>query len=386
MSKAILKSAKTFPIVAVLGPRQSGKTTLVRALFPSYQYVNLELPDMRRFAALDPRKFFSVYGTKTIIDEAQEVPELFSYLQVQVDEHKARGQYILTGSKQYLLMNTISQSLAGRVALLSLYPFALTELIDAKKAPNSLHEAVYLGGYPGVFAPGMDRTLWFGSYISAYLERDVRSLSHVGDLSAFDRFLRLCAGHTGQLLNLTSLGNDCGISHNTAERWISILETGFIATRVQPYFFNTRKRLVKSPKLYFLDTGLAAYLLGIRSEEELMHHPLFGALMETYVMTEYLKFNANEGARRPVYFYRDHAGREIDGVVETGGGNLSMWEIKSGMTAHPDWCKTVASIRDAIRPASRASVIYGGDEKYTAHSIPVIPWRLMHAAFTATRS
>ena len=298
---AKLKSAvKKFPIVGIVGPRQSGKTTLAKSVFPEYRYVNLEEPDVRQFAQDDPRGFLEIYSARTIIDEVQRVPDLFSYLQAHVDRNKESGQYILTGSQNFSLMEKISQSLAGRISLFNLPPLSYTELIKAKIKFSDYSEYIIKGGYPRVFSKKIKPSDWYPNYIQTYIERDLRNMQNLTDLGTFQIFVKLCAGRVGQTVNLSSLGQDAGISHNTVKQWLSLLQAGFIIFFLPPYFKNFNKRLVKAPKLYFLDTGLATWLLGIENNNQLKQHFALGNLFENWIILEYLKNRFNRDRKSVV--------------------------------------------------------------------------------------
>ncbi len=293
LANSLLHAAGRFPAVTLTGPRQSGKSTLCRELFSEKPYVSLEAPDIRSFATDDPRAFLARYPDGAILDEVQRAPELPSYLQGLIDDDSTPGRWILTGSQDLALVESVSQSLAGRTAVLHLLPLARGEVIRFDRHPVGLDDAMLAGGYPRIFDHGLDPAEWISAYVATYVERDVRTIGAVGDLVMFQRFVELCAGRTGQLLNYSSLASDCGVSQPTAKAWLSVLETSFIAFRLPAFHSNRRKRLVKMPKLYFHDTGLACWLLGIRSADQVRSHPLRGALFETWVATEVLKGRTN---------------------------------------------------------------------------------------------
>jgi len=376
----IMRLAKGFPVIAITGPRQSGKTTLARSAFPDKPYLTLEDPDTRLLAESDPRGLLSNYPDGLILDEVQRSPQIFSYLQNFVDAHLVPGKYILTGSQQFGLMSGITQSLAGRVGMIQLLPFAMDELERGNKLPESVNQLMSSGMYPPLYDRDLSPMDWFPAYINTYIERDVRQLINVRDLSAFQRFIRMCAARTGQLLNLSSLASDCGITHNTAAAWISVLEASYIVFLLRPHFNNYNKRMVKAPKLYFIDTGIAAWLLGIRTEEQLSFHAQRGALFENLVVTEFLKSRFNEGRQADIYFWRDSKGLEIDLLLEDGG-NLTPVEIKSGQTVASDfmtslrkWCE-LSGIPD--RPAL---LVYGGTTSFANGNISIVPWRNLAAS------
>ncbi|WP_421620808.1 ATP-binding protein [Alkalilimnicola ehrlichii] len=366
--------AASFPVVAVTGPRQSGKSTLVRAVFPDRPYVSLEDPDRREFAADDPRGFLAQYPAGAILDEVQRCPDLFSYLQTRVDASGRLGEWILTGSQQFGMLSAVSQSLAGRVGMLALLPFALGELQAAGREPASVDTWLWEGAYPPVHDRPVDPLIWYGSYVQTYLERDVRQLLEVRDLSLFQRFLRLVAGRTGQLLNQTALGDEVGVSHNTVREWLSVLEASYVIHRLPPHHRNFNKRLVKTPKLYMLDTGLACWLLGIENASQLTTHPLRGALFETAVVGEFLKARWNKGLPSNLAFWRDRAGREVDLVIDRAGV-LQPVEIKSGSTVSRDafrglnrWCELAGA------EGASPMLVYAGDEDREQRGVAVVSW------------
>jgi predicted AAA+ superfamily ATPase len=371
----ILELAKGYPFVAITGPRQAGKTTLSRAAFPDKPYVSLEDPDIREFAATDPRRFLSRYPDGAILDEAQRSPEIFSYLQTLADVDGRMGLYILTGSQQFGLLSGITQSLAGRVGLVQLLPFSAGELQGADKLPETLDALLYKGSYPPLYDRRLSPVQWYAGYVTTYLERDVRQLINVRDLALFQRFVRLCAGRTGQLLNLSSLANDCGITHNTAKAWISIMEASYILFLLPPHHRNFNKRLVKTPKLYFHDTGLAAWLLGVQSADQLANHPLRGALFETWVVGELLKGRYNKALPSNLFFWRDNSGNEVD-VIADQGLELLPIEIKSGQTVSADFFSGLRKwLSWAGNEAGKPYLVYGGDERQERGEAEVVPWR-----------
>lgn len=376
-SHAVVRQyAREFKIVAILGPRQSGKTTLARFLFKDRPYVNLEEPDQRQFAEDDPRGFLARFPEGAVIDEAQRCPALFSYLQPLVDASARRGQFILTGSQQLSLMQTITQTLAGRVGTVDLLPFSHSELRDAGCAPASLDAALFRGGYPPLYdTPAADPVRWLNAYVRTYVERDVRLALNVRDLSGFQRFLGLCAGSAGQSLNTVRLGADCGVSHNTIRAWLSVLEMGFVVFRLQPHHESFRKRLVKMPKLYFYDSGLLVRLLGLETSDQLRVHPLRGAVFENWVCTELLKASLNQGQEPRLFFWRDNVGHEVDLLREVGA-RLHAWECKSGMTYVPEWSQGLEYWKAlAESKAGNLHVVYGGDETFTRKGIKVVSWQ-----------
>lgn len=372
LSPTLTRLARQFPIVAITGPRQSGKTTLARAHFADKPYVSLEDPVERTFAAEDPRGFLARFAGGAVFDEAQRWPDLFSYLQGMVDEERTPGRFVLTGSQQFGLNAGISQSLAGRVGMTHLLPLSLGEFVEALPVlPDAL---LMRGGYPALHAQPLETTDWFASYVATYVERDVRQILRVQDLSTFQRFLRLCAGRVGQLLNLSALGEEAGINHATARAWLSLLEASYLVFLLPPYHRNFGKRLVKTPKLYFVDTGLVAWLLGLRTVDQLALHPMRGALFENFVVGEFLKARYNAGQPADLYFWRDNNGLEADLLFETGP-RLQTVEIKSGATITTDTIRAgQKSNRFAPDETHTPWLIHGGTDTYQRSGVRVIGW------------
>ena len=372
---AVARHAQGFPILAVTGPRQSGKTTLARKLFADRPYRSFEDLDQLDFVRRDPRGFLAQFPDGAVLDEAQRCPELFSYLQGRVDADGRMGLFVLTGSQQFGLMAGISQSLAGRVALIQLLPFSLREIERSGRVPERYEDLLVRGGYPPVHVRDVAPGVWYDSYIRTYIERDLREIVQVRNLSAFQHFVRLCAAQTGQLLNLSRLGSSCGISHGTASAWLSALEASYIVHRLHPHHRNFKKRLVKSPKLYFHDCGLAAWLLGIESADQLAVHEMRGPLFETWVVSELIKSQFHRGYRSNLYFWRDHNGEEVD-VVADRGLRLVPLEIKAGRTLNPNWFKGLdrftALAGDAVE---RPWLVYGGVERASGGVCEIVPWR-----------
>jgi len=375
--------ARRFPIVTVTGPRQSGKTTLCRAAFPRHAYVSLEAPDQRDFALLDPRGFLAEHAGGAVIDEVQRAPELLSYLQGEVDRKATRGRFILTGSANLMLLQSVSQSLAGRTAIVNLLPCAYDEVLRFGRPAADLFEVMVKGGYPAIFDRRIAARDWFAGYLTSYVERDVRQVLNVGDLILFQTFLRLCAGRAAQLLSLSQLGGDCGVSHHTARAWLAVLEASYVVFRLAPFHVNVSKRLVKTPKLYFFDTGLLCALLGIRDGRQLRQHPLRGAIFENWVVTEVVKARAHRGIPGGLYFLRDARGAEVDLLVETGERLLAI-EIKSGQTVAVDFFSGFEKLAPALAAAaggrmSENVLIYGGDSMQRRSAATVVPWRRLAA-------
>ena len=372
-----LRLARGFPIVALTGPRQSGKTTLARAAFPGKPYVSLENPDQLAYATADARRFLANYPDGAILDEVQRCPELFSYLQGWVDERRRMGDFVLTGSQQFGLLSKITQSLAGRVGLVHLLPFSQSELAGAGMASTSVDVALWQGAYPALYDRGLSPEDWFPNYVATYVERDVRQLLAVRELGLFQRFLKMCAARCGQLLNLSSLAADCGISHVTARQWLTVLEASYIVRLLAPYHRNFGKRLVKTPKLYFLDVGLAAWLLGIRDASTIATHAMRGALFETFVIGEFIKQRHNAGQPAELYFWRDNVGHEIDLLFETGS-RLQPVEIKSGMTFSYGWLDAAKRWKELAGAAALDPwVIHGGDRSFECDGGRGFSWRAL---------
>ena len=367
----VLALAEKFPVVSITGPRQSGKSTLAKALFPDYSYVSLEDADWRAFAEDDPRAFLSRFGERTIIDEAQRVPSLFSYLQGIVDKTGNPGQFVISGSQNFLLMEAIDQSLAGRVAIMNLLPLSFHELCEAGLRPGSLNDWLLLGGYPRIYDKGIDPADYYPSYIQTYIERDVRQTARVEKLVEFERLLSLCASRNAGILNVESLSRECGVAVNTVKGWLSVLESSFLLQRLAPYHRNLGKRLVKTPKLYLRDTGLICNLLGIESADELDLSPYRGGLFETAVIEEIAKARYARGRKPKLYFWRDSSGREIDVIVEKGSSPSWAIEIKSSSTYSPKFFKSLDVVCDGLDiPPARRVVVYAGEETFeTSHGM-----------------
>ena len=371
ITRHLVSLFQQYPIVTVTGPRQSGKTTLCRQAFPDLTHVNLEQPDRREFAENDPRGFLAQMGTGAIIDEVQRVPDLLSYLQVLVDEDGRNGLFVLTGSEQFGLSEAISQSLAGRTALLRLLPFSLSEL-EKTGASDDIDEMLFSGFYPRIHDRGLDPRQALSDYFETYVERDVRRLANIRELGTFRRFVSLCAGRIGQLLNLTSLGSDAGVTRHTARDWLNVLEASYIAFQLQPHYANIRNRLVRSPKLYFYDVGLACYLLGIQNADQIATHPLRGQLFENAVVVEALKHRFNSGKQANLSFFRDSNGLECDLFYETGHG-IGAIEVKSGATIASSYFRSLNKIADLMPEVKAKAVVYGGTERQSRTAGEVTP-------------
>ncbi|WP_446008415.1 ATP-binding protein [Candidatus Electrothrix sp.] len=385
------KTATQYPVLTLTGPRQSGKTTLVRAVFSEYDYVSLEDPETRSFAQEDPRGFFKQYSGNVILDEVQRTPDLFSYIQVIVDQEDQPGQFILTGSQNFLLLNSISQSLAGRCAVFHLLPFALDELqgipsfpatelgsgfpSERRKPDQDLNDLLFKGFYPRIHDKKLEPQDWLRNYYQTYIERDVRDIVNVGDLETFRRFTALCAGRSGQLLNYSALASDCGITHTTAKRWLSVLQASFLIVLLQPHYKNFRKRLVKTPKLYFLDTGLLCLLLRIYKAEDLAFHAARGAIFETFVIAELMKRKFHICPEAEFSFWRDSAGHEVDCIIEHGSNAVPL-EVKVGCTVNSDYFKGLRfwSNLTGNDTANPGVLIYGGDNSMVRNDVHIHGW------------
>lgn len=368
-----------YPVVAVIGPRQSGKNTLCRAVFADKRYVSLEAIDMREFAHGDPRGFLAEYASGAVIDEIQHAPELLSYLQTEVDARPASGRFVLTGSQHFGLSQSISQSLAGRCGILVLLPPSLEELRAFPNAPDDLYSLLWQGAYPRIYDRNIPAHQWLSDYVTTYVQRDVRQIVNVADLQTFSLFLKLCAGRTAQEINLSALGGDAGISHNTARTWLSVLETSFVIHRLPAWHSNIRKQLVKAPKLHFFDSGLLCYLLGIRESQQLRLHPMRGAIFESWVVSEIFKACVHQGFESKLHHYREARGIEIDLLMERGE-QLDAIEVKSGETVSDDFLKNLRLFSKRATDLERIQklrcyVVYGGDVSQERSQAHVLSWR-----------
>ena len=373
-AETILKKLTTqFKAIALTGPRQSGKSTLARTTFPEKKYLSLENPDIRESALTDTRGFLNNLPNGAIIDEAQRVPELFSYLQQVLDESDEKGRFILTGSNNFLMLENITQSLAGRIGYLELLPFCYNEIKKIRGYDLSLNNMIFSGGYPAITFDSIDVNFWFPSYIRTYVERDVRQIKNITNLNLFQKLLYLCAGRVGQELNLNNLAIECGVDHKTIGSWIGILQASYVIHLLPPFYNNFSKRIVKSPKLYFYDTGLACALLGITSSAQLPLHSSRGSLFENYIINELIKTRFNKGLRSNLFHWRDVSGHEIDVVADHGSYSIGI-ELKAGMTVIPEFFKGL-TFWQSLTKYDKCYLIYGGEEtQKRSNGIEVIPW------------
>lgn len=378
LAKELKRSAKEYPVIAILGPRQSGKTTLAKKTFPKKQYVSMEDLDNREFCLQDPKGFLKTYSSGAIIDEVQRTPELLSYIQTKVDKDRKKGQFILTGSNQFLLEEKLSQSLAGRISLLRLLPLSMKELSAHKELKNLFH-LIFTGFYPQLHGEEIRTSRWFDNYIDTYVNKDVRLIKNISNLGQFNTLLKMLAGRVGQLVNFQSLANDCGLSQNTVKSWISLLESGFIIRKLPPYYKNFNKRLIKSSKIFFYDTGLLCRLLSIKKPEEINTHFLKGALFENFIFMELEKHFFNLGEKPSIYFWRDKRGVEIDFLIKEKF--LKIIEAKSGQTLSQDFFKNINYFKKISNDKIKSFLIYSGEENQTRKGISVLSWRNTEKVF-----
>ncbi len=377
----LLITAGYYPVVMLDGPRQSGKTTLTKAAFPDKAYVTLEPLDTREFARTDPRGFLSQYRHGAIIDEVQHAPDLLSYLQDDVDRDPTPGRFILTGSQNLAISQAVSQSLAGRAGILHLLPFSREELAAFSNAPKDLFALLWTGGYPRIYDRSIPAQQWLADYVATYVQRDLRQILNVGDLGRFTTFLRLCAAHTAQEVKLSALGADAGISHNTASAWLSVLESSFLCCRLAAWHRNTKKQIVKAPKLHFFDTGLVCYLLGIKEPAQLRHHPLRGAVFETWVFSEIYKRRVHQGDVPQLFHFRESRGIEVD-FIETQGDRTLLVEAKSGETIGGDYFQAMQALENLLVDSGADEkidkrLVYGGSEAAVRDGVQVVPWNIL---------
>ncbi|MEA1876652.1 MAG: ATP-binding protein [Bacteroidota bacterium] len=374
ISTALQSMLSKYPVIALTGPRQSGKTTLLKSIFPDFQYVSLENPDNRDFAQLDPNGFLEKYSSKVIIDEVQRVPPLFSYIQSWVDDSGLMGQYILSGSQNFHLMHNITQSLAGRVAIFKLFPFDLQELKSAVLLKEEYSENLLNGFYPAIYDRDIPPRIFYSNYIQTYIQKDISELISIKNTKQFQNFLSLCATHAGQLLNMNAIANQCGISQPTAKSWITVLENSYIVFTLQPLYKNFSKRVIKTPKLYFYDTGLLCHLLKIKIPDQILTHPLKGHLFENMMVAEYLKRMYHKNALEDVWFWRDSAGHEVDFIVEDGL-SMDLFEIKSTKTIMSGLFKGLNYFDQYYnKDKIRKSLVYTGSEHQKRSTVEIIPW------------
>jgi len=368
LKKKISEAIKSYSVIAVTGPRQSGKTTLIRHMFPDFKYYSFEDPDVRLIVEADPRSFLNQNEKAFILDEAQRIPSLFSYIQSLIDQPNNKKKFIISGSENLLLSNQISQTLAGRVRIFNLLPLSRHEFMAA-----SLSENLLKGGYPRIHNQQLNPTEWLSQYYATYVQKDVRTIINVENLDQFDRFVRLVAARVGQLIDYSSIGNDCGISQPTAKKWFSILKATFICFNLEPHHNNFGKRLIKSPKVFFYDVGLLCYLLRIKNQDELLSHPLYGSIFENWIIAEKIKEKFNEGLESNFYFWRDQKGHEVDLIEETAKGLFPL-EIKSSSTFHPSFVKNIDYL-NGLQNLSEGICVYGGDENFDFKGYKVVSWK-----------
>lgn len=377
LTEQIIQACTEFPVIAIVGPRQSGKTTLAQMVLPSHKYISLEDHDIRALAIADPRRFLTEYPSESgiILDEIQHAPELLSYMQTIVDREKKNGYFIVTGSQNFLVDQTITQTLAGRMALFTLLPLSFSELDGASLLPARIETLVYKGFYPRAHAHNITIERLYANYIRLYVERDVRQIKNISDLNMFQKFMRLVASRIGQVVDLTGLGNDCGINHSTAKAWLSILEASYVIFLLHPYYKNFGKRLIKSPKIYFVDTGIACWLLKIRSAQELSDHYMRGGLVESCIIADLLKQQYNLDRQPSLYFWRDQVGHEVDCIIDESKYPIPV-EIKSGKTIATDFFKNISYWQEvAQNPQAPRYLVYAGNEDQAWPQADVLGWK-----------
>jgi len=380
ITSELILAAKEYPIVTIIGPRQSGKTTLAKMTFPDYRYCSLEDPDIRQFATEDPRAFLSEYSHNIIFDEIQRTPELLSYLQGIVDEDNSKGKFILTGSYQLKLRAEVIQSLAGRTAILTLLPLSISELSAIDKT-ISRDELLYQGAFPRVYNDNLSPTRAYSNYYQTYIERDVRQLINLKNVAIFEKFIKLLAGRVGQVVNLNSLSNDVGVSNTTLKEWLSVLEASFIIIKLEPYFENFGKRVIKSPKIYFTDTGLLCYLLDIDSKKMVRRDPLIGQIFENLIVLEAIKTRFNQGLNPNIYFFRDTNGLEVD-ILFKQGAQLTPVEIKSSFTFNKTFNKSIHKFQKLTHNAQKGYIVYSGDFEPKTEAISVLNFNKCSTIFS----
>ncbi|MEK7298956.1 MAG: ATP-binding protein [Candidatus Margulisiibacteriota bacterium] len=373
MRDKFLELLRKYPILTVTGPRQSGKTTFLKALLPHYTYVSLENVDLREFAGSDPKRFLNEYPAQVIIDEAQHVPQLFSYIQTLVDEDRIPGRFVLSGSQNFLLSQSVSQSLAGRTGIFKMLPLSIQELRESDQLPE-LDMMIVKGGYPAIYAHHFDPQDWYADYVETYLQKDVSQIKKITDLRAFKNFLMQCAVRNGQVLNMSSLGRDCGVSHNTIREWLAVLEASYIIFLLEPYTAKLSTRLIKAPKLYFLDSGLLAHLLRIANVDQLKTNPYRGPLFESLVISDLIKAFFCRKQRFLGSYLRDTKGHEVDLIMESAN-EKKMVEIKSGSTIQSAFFGNLTYFQDKLGDSVSAWVVYGGDTRHDRSSASIVPWR-----------
>ncbi|MCF8080213.1 MAG: ATP-binding protein [Desulfobacterales bacterium] len=369
------KSLREYPVVCITGPRQSGKTTLARMALPDFDYVNFEDPITRDIFNEDPRGFLHQHRNGAVFDEVQHVPALLSFLQVHVDKDPIPGRFLLTGSQHFGMTERISQSLAGRTAMLELLPFSAGEMASARMLADELDPAIWQGAYPPVHDRNLRPDRWYANYMATYVQRDVRQISQIQNLDIFTRLMRLCAGNVGQLVNTVRLATECGVDHKTVRNWLGVMEASYVLTRLSPYYRSFRKRIIKTPKMYFFDTGLACHLMGIQSPHQLATHPLRGALFENWVFAELSKSIKNNALAAHIYFWRTHGGQEVDFIIENGQ-RIDGIEVKSGMTVQPSMMRSLNNTASQWKGGTiRTWVVYGGEDFINIGKSVVVPWR-----------